>query len=257
MKRYTGVVLQVMLNVAGMTEKGQRQKRPVWLIMAGLFTLAFASFWAPVGAQASPFDCLINPPPPTVECTADSSEVKGTNGDDVIDCDETGPHSVKARSGGDCVATGSDDDVIDAGPGDDFIADEGGNNKINGGEGDDAIFFNSTGAKQNNVQGGKGDDFIFDVCAFSGVNCGKDRIRGGEGDDIIVGGGNDDFITGDDGDDELDGADGNDCLDGGDGIDECDGGDGDDCCRNCETEISCDEPGTGVCVGDLQKACKF
>jgi Ca2+-binding RTX toxin-like protein len=245
MQRYIGAILQVTPNVAGSTERGQRQKSPVRLLRVGFLIFAFASFLVAFGARANA----------DIECTSDSKEVKGTNGDDVIDCDETGPHTVKGRAGDDEIFTGSDDDRIDGGPGDDDITDAGGNNKINAGEGDDTVTFNSTGADKNDVQGGKGNDIITDLC--SGAECGKDRLRGGEGDDIIDGGDNDDLITGDDGDDTLSGHAGDDCIDGGDGEDYCDGGDGDDCCRDCETEISCDPPGVGVCVGDLLKRCKF
>lgn len=105
-----------------------------------------------------------------------------------------------ATDGGDLLAFGDEDDVIDA---------LGGNDEVLAGAGDD------------DVQGGAGDDTIFG-------QGGNDDLHGGTGEDNIFGSGGQDTLSGDDGDDGLIASAGDDTVFGGAGSDFAVGGSGAD-----------------------------
>jgi len=134
--------------------------------------------------------------------------VRGTRGDDQIDC-SAASHPVDLTAGrGDDIVTGSAfGDVITGGGGSDYLDGAGGADDISGGSGDDTIL------------GGAGDDIELD------------------------GGGGDDFVFGGDGDDLLNGGPGKDGLYGEDDADVCNGGPGDDTFgAGCEVQNDSNNP---------------
>ncbi|MBX3413482.1 MAG: NF038122 family metalloprotease [Pirellulales bacterium] len=182
-------------------------------------------------------------------------EWQGSDGDDVVEFEQTGAGSVQMRTlkiggvtmnvvenfsgvSGRVLAYGnSGHDLLDASALANIPATiEGGrhNDTIRGGAADDILRGEFVGAKgdgaegNDSITGGPGNDLI----EGDGVEGGKDTLRGGAGDDTILGDGGDgaegraDQIFGDDGNDQLFGHHGHDLIDGGNDHDLITGGDG-------------------------------
>lgn len=170
-------------------------------------------------------------------CSSLDATSNGSAGSDEILGSNTDASSYSETLNGD-----ADADEIDGQKGDDWIYGHGGEDDLVGGRGEDQIY------------GGDGSDEICgDLCGdlstgggdviFGGA--GKDDIAGGGGADTLRGVDGTDVVCGDDGADDLYGGEGNDTLWGGaHPSDFADGGDDDDLCH-AETELSCDEAGSG------------
>ncbi|WP_299723395.1 calcium-binding protein [uncultured Tateyamaria sp.] len=118
----------------------------------------------------------------------------------------------------DVLATGDDDDLVQALGGDDSVTTGGGSDTIFGGDGDDYL---NSGADADSVEGGQGSD------SLRGWG-GNDTLIGGDGNDDLQGWNGADSLVGSAGDDRLLGGDGNDVLVDGLGSDYIDAGVGDD-----------------------------
>ncbi len=167
--------------------------------------------------------------------TANDDNLKGTNGDDLIE-GLAGDDKIKGRNGNDTLDGGEGDDKIKGSNGDDVIFGGLGNDDIDGGsdndtidagEGDDEVDGGSgndsidAGDGNNEVDGGSGDDEIL-------AGAGEDSIDGGSGDDTIDSGAGDDAVDGNSGDDTIEMGAGNDTAEGGSGDDTFTAGQGDD-----------------------------
>jgi len=173
-------------------------------------------------------------------------EIKGTNGDDVLqgnwvvgyDGNDTifgtnDGNKLFGLEGDDTINGSGGDDIIVGGFGNDYLYGSIGNDTLYGEEGDDQLLGaagNDTiyGGKDNDIiNGDAGDDLLFG-------DEGNDYINGRLDNDIIYGGTGDDNLHGGLGNDNIYGEDGNDYIRGGDGDDAILGGDGRD-------SIYCDE----------------
>jgi len=134
--------------------------------------------------------------------------IRGTSGDDVIDCD--------LSADGTRIDVTVNDAVLESFPLADIRV-----IKIRAGAGDDLITISPDVELSTRIRCGRGDD---EATGGSG----DDRIRGGRGDDLLDGADGNDRLRGQQGDDDLMGNAGTDRLRGGRGDDTADGGDGDD-----------------------------
>ncbi len=145
---------------------------------------------------------------PTQTGTVGDDNIKGTNGQDIID----------GGAGNDRLRGIGDDDSINGGDGNDMIFGEGGNDIIIGGLGNDLIFGNDG---EDLLHGQDGDDVLIG-------GAGRDILNGGIGDDALLGNTGNDILYGEAGNDALIGGAGDDSLYGDDGLDTLVGGDGND-----------------------------
>jgi ELWxxDGT repeat protein len=130
-------------------------------------------------------------------------EIRGGDGDDVIDCSTLSiPVVVNGGNGNDKVAGGSAPDTIGGAAGKDTLDGGLGNDRLNGHGGHDRLFGN---AGADRLYGYDGNDLL------DGSSSG-DRLYGGNGSDTMFGAGGNDrfFAAGDGGIDELFGGSGDD-----------------------------------------------
>lgn len=101
---------------------------------------------------------------------ATSFEIRGDNGNDVLDCSAL---AISARLRG-----GNDHDVLTGGSASDYLAGEGGNDTHVGGQGDDTLL---GGAGIDSLVGGDGNDLV------RGQGSSRDTLTGGLGNDTLDG----------------------------------------------------------------------
>ncbi|MFM1813625.1 MAG: hypothetical protein RLZ98_320 [Pseudomonadota bacterium] len=158
---------------------------------------------------------------PAVEPPAASSEIHGTDGQDVL----------FGTDAGETIFDGAGNDEAWGGAGDDTFVAGAGNDRYHGGDGFDTLDMSAALSAVVDLQNGRvyglGNDR---VDGFEGVigSAGNDVIRGNGADNVIVAGEGNDHVNGRDGNDYIDGGNGNDILHGGRGNDVIEGGEGND-----------------------------
>ncbi|WP_292290333.1 Hint domain-containing protein [Marivita sp.] len=173
--------------------------------------------------------------------------VEGTASADLIDTGYTGDPEGDRVDALDS-ASGTNDDIIDAGAGndtvvaglgDDLVYGSTGNDSLLGGDGNDTLFGQDG---DDTLEGGAGADALDGDDALAGADSisgnagndtiigdgGNDTLLGGADDDQIFAGADDDSVEGGTGNDQLFGEGGNDYLDGAEGADTLFGGLGND-----------------------------
>lgn len=146
-------------------------------------------------------------------------EVRGGDGNDVIDIGASLPAAkLYGENGHDTLTGGDGKDTIYGGAGDDRLGGRLGNDLIYGESGADRIFGNED---NDRLYGGTGNDVIYG-------GAGNDRAYGDDGDDSLLGEDGNDTLYGKAGNDTVEGNAGNDTLYGDAGDDRVEGQDGDD-----------------------------
>ncbi len=169
--------------------------------------------------------------PATIVGTEGDDDLRGTNGDDVI-VGLGGDDLIKGRGGNDTLCGKGGRDILIGGPGDDVLW---------GGKSYDRVGYSlaPTGVTvdmESGVATGWGTDELVSIESVLGSafddrlfgTSGRDFLRGGDGDDLLIGRGGPDSLSGDSGNDDLRGNGGQDTLYGWDGDDTLDGGYGND-----------------------------
>lgn len=164
--------------------------------------------------------------PATIVGAADSDQIEGTGGQDVIVAHD-GNDRISGGGGDDLICGGGGNDSVDGGTGDDKIDGGDGRDNLSGGGGDDAIF---GGDRSDTLSGDEGNDRLLGEVGDDALygNDGADQLDGGPDDDYADGGNGDDNVGGDTGDDRLYGEAGVDALSGDEGSDVLTGGTGND-----------------------------